>query len=149
MPESKTPIGRSSMRAIVRRGHEGYAWRGLARRLALLAVLAAALAAGAASALAKTPFTTQAGTQAMDDGVQIAWTLREPEGAAPAGGWPAVIVLHGLAGTKETVSAIAEFFASEGYAVLAYDARGHGASGGNVELASAREVADLRALHTT
>src|SRR5439155_26788441 len=100
MPESKTPIGRSSIRAIVRRGSAGYACCALARRLALLAVLVAALAAGAASALAKSSFTTQGGTQTMDDGVPIAWTLNEPEGVAPAGGWPPVIVLHGLAGTK-------------------------------------------------
>ena len=35
-------------------------------------------------------------------------------------------------------------FANAGYAVLAYDARGHGASGGDVTLAGPREVADLR-----
>jgi predicted acyl esterase len=118
------------------------------RRLAFLAVLVAGVALGTTSALAKPAFTTTSGTQTMDDGVGIAWTLYLPDGAPPAAGWPAAIVLHGLGGSKETVAPIAQAFASAGYAALAYDARGHGASGGNVEIASAREVADLRALLT-
>ena len=84
----------------------------------------------------------------MDDGVTLAATLHTPAGAAPAGGWPGVVVLHGLGGTRRSVASIADTFAAAGYAALAYDARGHGASGGNVELASAREVADLRAVRT-
>jgi pimeloyl-ACP methyl ester carboxylesterase len=82
----------------------------------------------------------------MDDGVTLSTATYLPDGAAPAAGWPGVVVLHGLAGTKESVGSVAEFLRGRGYAVLVYDARGHGASGGNVELASAREVADLRAL---
>jgi predicted acyl esterase len=57
-----------------------------------------------------------------------------------------VLVLHGLAGNRGTVDAIASTFANAGYSVLAYDARGHGASGGEITLAGPREVADLRAL---
>ena len=34
----------------------------------------------------------------MDDGVSIAATLYLPDGAAPAGGWPAIVFLHGFAG---------------------------------------------------
>lgn len=55
-------------------------------------------------------------------------------------------MLHGLGGTRRSVASIAETFARAGYAVLAYDSRGHGDSGGSIELASAREVADLRAV---
>jgi predicted acyl esterase len=117
----------------------------LARRLLLLAALAGALAL-AAGASGRVAFTTTSGTQPMDDGVTIAWTLYEPDGAAPAGGWPAVVVMHGLGGTKETLSAVAQSFAGAGYATLAYDARGHGASGGTVEVAGPREVADLRSM---
>ena len=84
--------------------------------------------------------------QAMDDGVSIALTRYTPDGAAPSGGWPGVMVLHGLGGTRGTVDAIASAFATAGYSVLAYDARGHGASGGDITLAGPREVADLRAL---
>ena len=47
---------------------------------------------------------------------------------------------------RGTVDAIASAFANAGYSVLAYDARGHGASGGEITLAGPREVADLRAL---
>jgi dipeptidyl aminopeptidase/acylaminoacyl peptidase len=32
----------------------------------------------------------------MDDGVSIAATLYLPDGAPPAGGWPAIVFLHGL-----------------------------------------------------
>jgi predicted acyl esterase len=119
------------------------------RRLVLVAVLVAAVALGSSSALlAQTSFSATSGAQTMDDGVAIAWTLYVPDGTAPADGWPTVIVLHGLGGTKETIAAVAEAFAGAGYAALAYDARGHGASGGNVELASTREVADLRTMLT-
>lgn len=82
----------------------------------------------------------------MDDGVVLSTTTYLPDGAVPAAGWPGVIVLHGLAGSKESVASVAQVFQARGYAVLAYDARGHGASGGDVGLASPREVADLAAL---
>ncbi len=110
------------------------------RRLLLIVVLFALWAAPARAA------APVAGTQTMDDGVAIATATYLPDGAAPAAGWPGVVVLHGLAGTKESIASIAQAFQTQGYAVLAYDARGHGASGGDVELAGPREVADLRAL---
>jgi pimeloyl-ACP methyl ester carboxylesterase len=69
-----------------------------------------------------------------------------PPGTPPAGGWPGAIVLHGLGGTKASIAQIVQYFVSHGYAALSYDARGHGASGGDVELAGPREVADLRTL---
>ena len=84
--------------------------------------------------------------QTMDDGVPIAFTRYTPDGAAPAGGRPGVLVLHGLAGNRGTVDAVASAFANDGYSVLAYDARGHGTSGGEITLAGPREVADLRAI---
>jgi predicted acyl esterase len=82
----------------------------------------------------------------MDDGVTLSTAVQVPPGTPPAGGWPGAIVLHGLGGNKGTVAQVAQSFAGHGYAVLSYDARGHGASGGNVELAGPREVADLRTL---
>jgi predicted acyl esterase len=107
----------------------------------LLVALAALAFTGSASA-----FTKADGMQTMDDGVPIAFTRYTPDGAAPAAGRPGVLVLHGLAGNRGTVDAIAAAFANAGYSVLAYDARGHGASGGEITLAGPREVADLRAL---
>ena len=110
------------------------------RRLALVA-LASLIFAAPVSA-----FSKEAGMQTMDDGVPIAFTRYTPDGAAPAGGWPGVLVLHGLAGDRASVEGISTFFTRAGYAVLAYDARGHGVSGGDIGLAGPREVADLRAI---
>ena len=84
--------------------------------------------------------------QTMDDGVAIAFTRYTPDGAAPPEGWPGVVVLHGLGGNRGTIQQIAATFADAGYSVLAYDARGHGESGGDVTLAGPREVSDLRAV---
>ncbi len=82
----------------------------------------------------------------MDDGVSLAATLYLPDGTPPAGGWPAVMLFHGLGGTRASMAPIAQgFLVNQGYAVLAYDARGHGASGGLVTLDGPREMADLRA----
>ena len=82
----------------------------------------------------------------MDDGVSLAATLYLPDGTAPPGGWPAVMLFHGLGGTRASMAPIAQgFLVNQGYAVLAYDARGHGASGGLVTLDGPREVADVHA----
>jgi alpha-beta hydrolase superfamily lysophospholipase len=112
------------------------------RRLILVALVALACASPASA------FTKEDGVQTMDDGVPIAFTRYTPAGAAPAGGWPGVVALHGLARSRGDLEAIASSFANAGYSVLAYDARGHGASGGDVTLAGPREVADLRAVRT-
>jgi pimeloyl-ACP methyl ester carboxylesterase len=95
-------------------------------------------------------FSKQDVTIPMDDGVGIAATLTLPDAAPPAGGWPAIVFLHGLAGTRAQVQAIAEAygFAGEQYAVLSFDARGHGQSGGLVSIDGPREVADTRAVFT-
>jgi len=81
----------------------------------------------------------------MDDGVSLAGELWVPDGTPPAGGWPAVILFHGLGGTHASMAPIAQnFLVDHGYAVLAYDARGHGASGGVVTLDGPREIQDAR-----
>lgn len=115
-------------------------------RLRLLAVLAALTVALAAAGHASA-FTKTDGTAVMDDGVTIATTLYLPDGTPPTAGWPGIVMLHGLGGTRQDMNALAEtYFVPHGYAVLTYDARGHGASGGVVTIAGPREVADLRAL---
>ncbi|MDQ3086238.1 MAG: CocE/NonD family hydrolase [Actinomycetota bacterium] len=85
----------------------------------------------------------------MDDGVSISATLYVPDGATPAGGWPAIVFLHGLAGNKEQMNALAEAygFVGQSYVVLTFDARGHGQSGGLVSIDGPREIADTRAVH--
>jgi len=85
----------------------------------------------------------------MDDGVAIAATLYLPDASPPAGGWPVVVFLHGLAGNRTQMNALAEStgFVGQDFAVLTFDARGHGESGGLVTVDGPREVADTRAVH--
>ena len=126
--------------------------RSLARRL-LPAVLAAAalFLAWTANALA---FTKTDLMLPMPDGVQLGVTLYTPDGAAPSGGWPAVILLHGLGksrvlpeATKWSVDTVAEnYLANQGYEVLTYDARAHGISGGQFDLDGPAEVQDVKTL---
>ncbi len=79
----------------------------------------------------------------MGDGVSLAATYYTPDGAPPQGGWPAVLMLHGLGGERSSMNAAAEaHLAPHGYAILTVDARGHGASGGQSSLVGPREVAD-------
>ena len=83
---------------------------------------------------------------AMGDGVPLASSLYIPDGAPPAGGWPAVLLLHGLGDKRASMNPIAEqYLASEGYVVLTLDARGHGESGGQSTLVGSRELADYAA----
>ena len=104
----------------------------------LLAVAAGLVAAPQAAAFTRTDHAL-----AMGDGVTLAASLYTPDGPPPAGGWPAVLVLHGLGGDRGDVSQVAEqFLTPEGYAVLTIDARGHGESGGQSALDGPREVAD-------
>jgi predicted acyl esterase len=82
----------------------------------------------------------------MGDGVSLATTFYAPDGSAPPGGWPAILLLHGLGGNRVSMNEIAQqFFAPQGYAVLTVDARGHGESGGVSTLVGARERSDYAA----
>jgi pimeloyl-ACP methyl ester carboxylesterase len=84
----------------------------------------------------------------VDDGVTIAATLHLPDGAPPAEGWPAIVFLHGLSGNRGQMNALvaAYGFTGQSYAILTFDARGHGQSGGLVGIDGPREVADTRAV---
>src|SRR5215210_2400549 len=145
MPESKTPTGRGS----TPRFYAGYAVRPMRRALLALS-FASLVLPGHASAFAKTDLRIP-----MDDGVELAATYYVPDGAPPAGGFPAVMMLHGLGETRTTettgvgtsINSIAErYLAPQGYAALTFDARGHGASGGLVGVDGPREIADVKAL---
>src|SRR5438270_3314635 len=90
----------------------------------------------------------------MSDGVQIAVTYFETTGARPAGGWPAVMMFHGLGQTRNSLdlstwsaNSVAEtYLAPAGYAVLTFDARAHGESGGLFSLDGPRELQDTKEL---
>jgi len=88
-------------------------------------------------------------TLTASDGVQLSCALVEPDGVAPAGGWPAVMIFHGLGQTHQTMEPLAtQFLAPAGYASLMCDARGQGTSGGNFGLDGPRDVQDTRDLFT-
>jgi pimeloyl-ACP methyl ester carboxylesterase len=112
-----------------------------------LIALAAALVLSVGEATGSTA-STQELSIPMDDGVSIAATLHLPDASPPAGGWPALVVLHSLAGDRQSMNALvaAYDFVGRGYAVLTFDARGHGQSGGLVGIDGPREVADTRAV---
>ena len=108
------------------------------RRVVISAICAAAALA------AVTPANATDVSLTMDDGVRIDASLLVPQGAAPAGGWPAVMMFHGLGGSHAQLLGLAQSYVAKGFAVLAPDARGHGSSGGFVSLDGPREVADVQ-----
>ncbi len=76
-----------------------------------------------ASANAATP---QQLTVPMADGASLACSLTMPDGVVPTAG---VMLFHGLGGKHQDMEPLAtQYFAPAGYAVLACDARGHGAT---------------------
>ena len=79
----------------------------------------------------------------MPDGVEIATSVYTPDEAAPAGGRPGVLMLHGLGGRRQDLNVIAAGYAASGYVVLTYDARGHGESGGVVDVDGPTEIEDV------
>ena len=121
-------------------------------RRALIGVVAAALfwVPGASAG----GFTKTDAAVTMSDGVQLATTFFEPTGQLPAGGWPAVVIFHGLGQTRSSTElanvswndVAATYLAPEGYAVLTFDARAHGQSGGLFTLDGPRELQDTREL---
>ena len=75
---------------------------------------------GQAGAIEKTTFVR------MDDGVRLNTSVFVPDGPEPPNGWPAIVFVHGLGGSK--TSASAQRAASRGYFGLAYTVRGQGNS---------------------
>jgi ABC-2 type transport system ATP-binding protein len=79
--------------------------------------------------------------------VSLDTTLYLPKSASPDHKVPAVLLAHGFGGTKRSVANDAQDFADRGYAVLAWTARGMGASGGEIHLDSPDyEVRDAQRL---
>jgi alpha-beta hydrolase superfamily lysophospholipase len=117
------------------------------RRRLLVVVALACLCGGGTAATAKSAWTKHDYTVTASDGVKMATTLYEPDGTPPTGGWPAIVMFHGLGGTRASMNTIAEAtFANEGYAVLTADHRGHGESGGLFNTGGPREIQDARDL---
>jgi ABC-2 type transport system ATP-binding protein len=117
-----------------------------------VAVLAATLLALVGAA---TPAAAATGARTIEEPVEVPagaglpgtitldTTLYLPA-ATPA---PAVLIAHGFGGTKASVDADARALVARGFVVLAWTARGFGASGGQIALDSPDfEVADARVL---
>jgi pimeloyl-ACP methyl ester carboxylesterase len=118
----------------------------------VVAIVAAALtcAGGASAGLAgprSLPATTQEIPIKVSDGTTLACGLVLPAGSPPAGGWPGVILFHGLGQTHHYMETLAQLaLAPTGFASLACDARGTGGSGGKFGLDGPKEVQDVRDL---
>ena len=111
---------------------------------ALVVALAAVLVWTAGSAAAPGP---QELTITASDGTQLACGLVLPDGTPPSGGWPGLLLFHGLGQTHSVAeTAATEVFAPAGYASLACDARGVGGSGGSFDLDGPRATQDVREL---
>lgn len=116
-----------------------------------LAVLLAALggwllpqprAQAAAVAVVETAFTVPGTPEADGRPVDLDVTLLTTSPATPQ---PAIVLAHGFGGTKADSLPVGRDLARDGYTVIAYTARGFGASGGNIHLdAPAYEGADAR-----
>jgi alpha-beta hydrolase superfamily lysophospholipase len=86
-------------------------------------------------------------TITASDGTNLACGLVLPAGSPPAGGWPGLLLFHGLGASHSQMTTIANLaFAPAGFASLACDARGTGASGGTFGLDGPKEVQDARDL---
>jgi dienelactone hydrolase len=108
-----------------------------------LALLAAALVcAGSASATAN---WTQVTVDASDT-TPLACAYLIPAGTPPSGGWPGVILFHGLGGSRDTMKAWGTALVQAGFASLACDARGTGDSGGKFGFDGPNEVQDAQDL---
>jgi ABC-2 type transport system ATP-binding protein len=98
--------------------------------------------AAAGRAVTPVPVAVTELTLTMSDGVPIAATLFEPTTGTPP--YPAVLMLHGLGGKRQDLTALSQALSARGYAVLTADFRGHGQSGGLVSIDGPREIQDVR-----
>jgi len=74
----------------------------------------------------------------LEGGVgRLAGHLYMPELAPP---FPTILLCHGLTSCKENYGEFARFLQQEGFAVLAYDCRGHGQSAGSLDGEAWRDV---------
>ncbi len=70
---------------------------------------------------------TKTGVPAVQSINRVQFTLWEPAGTAPAGGWPVAIFGHGFTDTKDGApTAVAGTLASNGIATIAINVVGHG-----------------------
>lgn len=79
--------------------------------------------------------TVEDGFLTSFDGTKIAYTLFLPEGASASNPVPVVLRTHGWGSTRDrSVGGLVKKLLDSGYAVLTWDSRGFGDSGGQVEI---------------
>ena len=83
-----------------------------------------------------------AGPDRVDEHGGLAYALYEPAGE-PLGG---IVILHGANSSKETHAEFARAARSWGFRAIAFDARGHGATGGRIDGRALEDVATIAAL---
>ncbi len=83
------------------------------------------------------------GAITMTDGISLETTIVKPSGAAPAEGFPGIVLVHGFGGNKDQMLTISLLLAARGYASVTYSVRGQGGSGGLSSVMGARERQDL------
>jgi len=116
------------------------------RRVRPLLVLAI-LAAVAFPARAAEP-TITSGTVTSFDGTKILYNLFVPAGASATNRVPVILMTHGWGGSGQTTNdGDVKLLTDDGYAVLTWDQRGFGSSGGEANVdAQEFEVRDVSAL---
>src|SRR5438046_3114829 len=87
-------------------------------------------------------------TITASDATSLACAYIVPSGTAPAGGWPGVILFHGLGQSHTDMEPYGSALAQFGFAALACDGRGTGSSGGKFGLDGPRDVRDAQAPFT-
>src|SRR5690242_18086014 len=79
-----------------------------------------------------TPRATTVPVGAYPDGTPV--RLDASVWPQSSGRHPVVLLAHGFGGSKDSVSSQANALHDRGYVVIAWSARGHGASGGRIHL---------------
>src|SRR5262245_55567398 len=90
------------------------------------------------------------------NGLAYALWLPDPGGArdrrgeanrpVPAPPWPGIVICHGAGSQKENHADFARLAAANGWAALAFDARGHGESEGEMSAEAVEDVISMAAL---
>lgn len=80
---------------------------------------------------------------AFSDGKSTRADVRFPSVAPSPCGWPMIVLVHGMGGTRSVVASLGEGLAEQGYLTIAYDVRGHGQHTGDNTHTSLRERMDL------
>jgi predicted acyl esterase len=90
-------------------------------------------------------YSTDAVTFTSADGTQLAGTVFIPQATSAGQTFPAIIFINSWAFEEEEYTVQAAMFASQGYIVLSYDARGWYSSTGLIDVAKPADVQDLSA----